>query len=370
MAPKPGVIPLRPIGAGEILDGAFTSIRRNPKATIGLAAILMLIYGVISGAAYDLAYQDVRALNLQTGQPISGEQVRHYLAALVPAYGLSLLLTFLISELLTGMLTVVIGRGVLGQRIGIGTAWRTALPRLPAIFGAACLYGLIILGIWVGYGIIGVIVAVAHAPVGLIVAYFVIVGIAAVCATIWLIISYSLAIPAVVLERQGPAKALGRSWRLVRGSWWRVFGIALLAALIVGIAALILEVPFNLIASVAGGGGGGFSFFGRAQDVTTLGIVIATVGSIAAGAVTRPIGAGVNVLLYVDLRMRKEGLDLALQTAARGDYPEGDEFAAAWRPPAEGTPMPRPPYAPPPDTGPGYPYPGPPGPGSPGGPWQ
>src|ERR1700733_2453673 len=47
-APKPGVIPLRPLGVGEILDGAFASIRRNPKAVLGLAAVVMTIAAVIS----------------------------------------------------------------------------------------------------------------------------------------------------------------------------------------------------------------------------------------------------------------------------------------------------------------------------------
>src|SRR5262249_20374407 len=51
------------------------------------------------------------------------------------------------------------------------------------------------------------------------------------------------------------------------------------------------------------------------------------------GAVARPISAGVAVLLYVDLRMRREGLDLVLQTAAgSGGAPTGDEFASLWRP--------------------------------------
>ena len=47
-APKPGVIPLRPLGVGEVLDGAFASIRRNPKAVLGLAAVVMTISAVIS----------------------------------------------------------------------------------------------------------------------------------------------------------------------------------------------------------------------------------------------------------------------------------------------------------------------------------
>jgi hypothetical protein len=36
------------------------------------------------------------------------------------------------------------------------------------------------------------------------------------------------------------------------------------------------------------------------------------------------------------MRMRKEGLDLALQAAAGGQQMTGDEFETVWRPPAAG----------------------------------
>jgi hypothetical protein len=69
------------------------------------------------------------------------------------------------------------------------------------------------------------------------------------------------------------------------------------------------------------------------------GILISAVGGVVAGAVARPISAGVAVLLYVDLRMRREGLDLVLQTAAGSDTaPTGDEFASLWRPGAQTAP--------------------------------
>jgi hypothetical protein len=93
--------------------------------------------------------------------------------------------------------------------------------------------------------------------------------------------------------------------------------------------------------------------------------------------VARPISAGVAVLLYVDLRMRREGLDLVLQTAAgSGSPPTGDEFASLWRPGAGAAPTVAAPR-PGPDAGPGqgsWPGPGPdagtgqgapPGPGAP-----
>ena len=61
-------------------------------------------------------------------------------------------------------------------------------------------------------------------------------------------------------------------------------------------------------------------------------LVIGAVGSIIAGAITQPISAGVTVLLYVDLRMRREGLDLALQTATSDGQAPEDDFATVWRP--------------------------------------
>src|ERR671918_262293 len=42
-AVKPGVIPLRPLGVGEILDGAVTTIRRNPGPMLGLSAIVAIV---------------------------------------------------------------------------------------------------------------------------------------------------------------------------------------------------------------------------------------------------------------------------------------------------------------------------------------
>jgi hypothetical protein len=140
---------------------------------------------------------------------------------------------------------------------------------------------------------------------------------------------FRMAGPAVVLEREGPAQALARSWRLVRGSFWRVLGITVLAGLIVLLTAGVLQIPFGLLAAMAGGGNSLLPSTGG----NVASILISAVGGVVAGAVARPISAGVAVLLYVDLRMRREGLDLVLQTAAGSDTaPTGDEFASLWRP--------------------------------------
>ncbi len=46
-----------------------------------------------------------------------------------------------------------------------------------------------------------------------------------------------------MLEKQGIVTAMRRSARLVRGSWWRVFGIQLLAAIIAYVVAAIIVIP-------------------------------------------------------------------------------------------------------------------------------
>ena len=335
--PEPGGIPLRPLAVGEILSGAFTSIRQNPAATLGLSAILLTCYGIAS-AAVSLALRGVlNNLHLSSGQTLTQPQARHVLfevfAIVLPSFLGLFVVAFLVELILTGLLTVVIGRGVLGRKVSMGEAWRIALPRLPAILGAVVLTALCIIGPWAVVAVLAVILALAHlAPAAI--AVGVIGGIASICLTIWFWVMLRLATPAVVLERQGPARALARSWRLVRRSFWRNFGILLLAAIVVAFAGFVLRLPFTIVEALAGGS----AVFGLPATQTLAAVIISAVGSIVAGAVTQPISAGVTVLLYLDMRMRKEGLDLALQGAANGQQLTGDEFETLWRPPAAGQP--------------------------------
>ncbi len=344
-APKPGVIPLRPLGVGEILDGAFASIRRNPKAILGLAAIVMTISAVIS-ATITRTLLNLGGLNLPSpGQQLTTAQATHLLgravAVLVPAFALTVLLTFIVQAILAGLLAPIMARGVSGQQISAGDAWRVTRPRLPSLLLATLLVLLAGLGPLLILGLLVAIAAVAGSP-PVVYGLLVLLGLVALVLTIWFSTMLSLVTPVVVLENQGPARALARSWRLVTRSFWRVFGITLLAGIIVAIAGGILQLPFSVLGAVAGGGIGG--------------TIVIVIGTIAAGTVTRPITAGVTVLLYVDMRMRKEGLDLALRTASGtgqagngqpgtgqpGSGPLGDDFATVWRPPsaspAPGTP--------------------------------
>jgi hypothetical protein len=336
-SPQPGGIPLRPLALGDILNGAFTSIRRNPKATLGFSAIVLSVSGVVS-TLLSIAIRNAVSnrngtLRLGTQQSSSAQlaSLGHLGLVVLGAGLLSVVLGLAVEIVLTGMLTAVIGHGVLGRIVSIGEAWRVTAPRLPAVLGTTVLGGLMIAALWVPYIVVIVLLAVAHAAV--LAAILGVLGfLAMLCVTFAAGVMFSLSPAAVVLERQGPWQGLKRSWQLVRSSFWRVLGILLLTLVIIFLASFVLNIPFLIIEGISGG-----SVFGTgAQTSSVVAIVVAAIGGIVVGAITRPILAGVSVLLYLDMRMRREGLDLILQNAAQNQQLTGDEFATLWRPRAAG----------------------------------
>jgi len=333
-APKPGVIPLRPIAVGEILDGAFTSIRRNPRATLGIAAVVLTISGVIT-TGLELLLLSQLGLSTGPGRTPTGAQVAGTLAVVVPSGLTAVVLAFVVQILLTGLLTAVVGRSVLGHRITAGEAWHIALPRLPALLGTTLLAGLAYLGPWAGLIVVLILLGAGGAPVAAVIVIGVFGGIASLVLDAWFWAMFSMSAAAVVLERRGPGQALARSWRLVRRSFWRVFGILLLAWIIVFVASSVLRVPFTVISAAFSTGSAPLA---QAIRPSVASLVVGAIGGIIAGAITQPIWAGVTVLLYVDLRMRREGLDLVLQTAASGGQAPGDDFATVWHPAGPGGP--------------------------------
>jgi hypothetical protein len=188
---------------------------------------------------------------------------------------------------------------------------------------------LVVLGVCIGVGV-ALIASHVAAVAGVL---LIVVGVITVIVFVLIFaVRFTVIAPAVVLEGQRPASSLGRSWRLVRKSSWRVFGITLLTSLIVVAAAAVLEIPFGIITAVIGHGSGGIINLsgGSTGNPSVVVLIIGAIGSIVAAAVTRPVLAGARVLLYTDLRMRREGLDIALQTAASQQDEPGRELGSVW----------------------------------------
>ncbi|HEU5476059.1 MAG TPA: hypothetical protein VFV67_35990 [Actinophytocola sp.] len=291
---KPGVIPLRPLGVGEILDGAITTMRRHPKLTLGIAAVVVLVSELITLALTLPWLDDVnRAVDQSTPPDVAAD----VLVKSLGVTGIAVLVTLIAQVFLSGFLTVVVGKAVLGRPTSFREEWARVRPRLPALLVMTLIY----IGVAVGAVLIAALIAAAVPPLAPVVAIgLIVVG-------IWLLILFSLSTPALMLENATIGRAFGRSRRLVRGSWWRIFGITLLTWLISVIVALIITLPFQLI-------GGAYN---EATATSTTAIILGTIGGIIAGTITDPFAAGVTVLLYTDQRMRREGMDIELARAAQ-----------------------------------------------------
>ncbi|OAT67915.1 hypothetical protein AWB85_11920 [Mycobacteroides immunogenum] len=310
---KPGVIPLRPLDLSSLYNGAIAAIRANPKTTIGLTAIMvivsqLLIFGiqaapataVLTGAAnFDRNTDDSFGAAFGLGY-IGGQMI-------------GAVVTSLVTIILSGMLTVTIGRSVFGERTTIKEAWQRAKPRIWALLGVA-LVELVLFAVVLGFGVaivaglaltVGPLGAI---PVGLLLAlgYF--------AFYLYLIPVFSLVPSVLILEHQSVFGAVGRSVSLVRKGFWRLLGILLLTSVIVGLVTTIIGMPFVLVGEVAAFAGGDTHNLGPKMLII---FAMAAIGAVIAQVISLPFKAAVNVLLYTDQRMRTEALDLVLQTEAR-----------------------------------------------------
>ncbi len=299
----PGVIPLRPLTLTDILNGAFSYIRTNPKATLGLTTIVVVIAQLI-------------ALVLQIGplaaigqlSVLRGEEASRAAEISSSASSIASTLTTLVSSIvLSGMLTVIVGRAVFGAGITIGEAWQRVRGRLLPLIGFTVLW---LLAIAVPIcAVVLVIVAVASlsGAAAFVLAIPLVLGVIALLVYLWTVLSF--APPLIVLERLGIFPAIKRSVWLVKNDFWRVLGIRVLATLVAGVVAAAVSVPFSFTGQI-------ILLNSESTATILIALVLVAVGGAVGQVITAPFSAGAVVLLYTDRRIRAEAFDLVLQTGA------------------------------------------------------
>jgi hypothetical protein len=290
------VIALRPLNIGDILDGAITAIRRHPLLILGIGAVLAVITAGLDFLVQKLLFSDLQELAAATnlGPGATDEEISNALFGLLGTALLATLPTALLTTLLAavanGLLAAVMGRAVLGREVTFSIAWAEVWPRM-----------LPLLGVGLAYSVLTTIGAMLCLIPGVVVYVF-----------------WALASPALVLERGTFKQAFSRSVKLVSGSFWRVLGILLLAWLIGYLFSMIINLPFNV-------GTGMFrQLFNPAQVAlpTTGDLLLQSAGQIIAGTIAMPFVALVTVIVYLDQRMRREGMDIELARAAGVQPPQ------------------------------------------------
>ncbi|GAA2396141.1 hypothetical protein GCM10010420_22230 [Streptomyces glaucosporus] len=328
-AAKPGVIPLRPLGIGEILDGAVSTARAHWRTVLGVSLGVAVVVQLVSTVATGLWLRGNSGFEaIQTKVEPTTEELRDALSGTMSALGVEMLATLVGTVIATAMLTMVVSRAVLGRPVSLGEAWRDSRPQLLRLLGLTLLVGLIVTAAIVVCVLPGLLLSLAGsvlAGIGL----FFLGGLGGVVIAVWLWVRYCLSAPALMLERQGVTAAMRRSAKLVRGSWWRVFGIQILTFVLVMMVGMIVQLPASLLAPVLGGGGLDSFVSGEPLEMSWTYLAVIGIGAVLASTITLPLSAGVTALLYMDQRIRREALDLELARAAGVSGHEGHPGGAA-----------------------------------------
>ncbi len=226
-----------PMDLGAIFDGAFTVYRSHFWTIVGSIAVMVVPVALVRGIAGEGT----------TGNPL-----------LVVSLGLEVF----VSLLTPAVAAIVVGDMALGRSITIGSVWRRM---------GRMILPLIATMVMVMAAVIG------SAALG---------GFPAVLVYVW----FAFAAQVVVLEDTRYGRAMGRSRQLVKHSWWRVFGILLLAQVLVGAATLTLTL------AVTGLGGSS--------------VLVSVLTTSAVSLLVAPVAALISALLYFDLRLRHDGTDI------------------------------------------------------------
>jgi hypothetical protein len=310
-AHKPGAVPLRPLGLGDIYDAAFRIIRFNPKATVGsavlVAAIAMAVPVVITAlltATVNIGYDESRSYldDEASLAGIFGSLGSLIIGAVLASFG---------TILVTGMISHVAAAAAIGRRLTLGEAWAATRGKRWRLVGLALLLGVLgtlLLAVYVVLWV-GVIAAASDNVVAIVVWGLVTVPLF-LCAMVWFWIRvYYLPVPALMLERVGVFDAVGRGFRLTRRQFWRTFGIALLTVVVVGVASNVLSFPIAIVGQVA-------TVAVSPQYALLVLVITQALSQVVTAAFVTPFTSAVTSLQYLDQRMRKEAYDVELMQQA------------------------------------------------------
>lgn len=263
---------LRPLGTGDLLDETIRLYRRNFALFVAISAWVFVPLGIVQ-LLQQLVLRGTRDLTMV------------FLVSLLPAP------FFMVGMVVMGLaITYAVSELYLGREPSVGRSYSRGFRRFWGVIGLSILVGLAL-------GLMSITV----------------VGIP---FAIYFGVGWSLSIPVLLLEGVGIRKAMGRSRSLVKGHWWRVVGILSLISIIMTVIQFAIGFIF------------GFAGFLLPKEPFISAVVSVLTNVISELAASPIMTAGV-VLLYYDLRVRKEGFDLELLAQAlEGKGSEGSGLQA------------------------------------------
>ena len=263
----------RQLSIGDLLDAAFRLYRRRFAFFVAIAALLLVPTGLL----------------LLLFQQSSGIQT---LALFIQ--------NIFMTPLISATLIHCVARTHDSATSSIRAAYRVGLGRYLPLLLAMFVEGLLIgIPMAIVVGCLGAIVLPSSIGGSLAALIFVVVLV--VLLVLPIVTRLALANQAIVLEQCGPVEGLKRSWYLTSGWFWRTFWVSTCAGIL---TYLIGSLPALAIEFVLG--------LTDPTSAASLAPSITTVVSQAGLIVALPLQAAISTLLYVDLRIRREGYDLEM----------------------------------------------------------
>ena len=298
------LLDLRPLTLGELLDRSFSLYRHHFWLFVGIMALPSLL-----GLSFGLL---VALFSPQPVSPESVEQVNpaEILGAVLwfGAVAIGMLAVYFVTYAVAlGATTVAVSQLYTGRSTSIREAYVPLKGRVGRLAWLLLLVSVRLIGI-----VLFIVILIGFAGGLAAVGFPVIAGIAIFVAAIasaflwvWLLLRYAVCVPAVVLEDATATAALRRSVQLTRGSLLRVFALMAFAMIITYAVLAVFQGPFLVVGAMAGPESSTFFW------MNLLGTITGSVG----GAFTAPLMIVAFAVLYYDLRVRHEGLDLQLMLA-------------------------------------------------------
>lgn len=251
--------------------------RANFTSFLGITAV---VYGPLS--AVQIVFAFYAANWAEKGAWDNIEDPLAILAMLSPLLlvgGVFGLLSLLLVPLGQGALTAAVSHRYLGRTLTVSEAYEALKDCWGSLIGATILVGLL-------------------TAVGMMLC---------IIPGVYIAVTLMLVAPVIVLEGATVNGSFARSRWLVQGEWGRCFGTIVLLSLIVGIVASAVSWPISMIAALL------------LQDHPALGQALSQGVGAVAGLIVQPVQIIGLVLLYYDLRIRKEGFDLQLLAESLGE---------------------------------------------------
>ena len=261
--------PSQPQSIGGVLDTTFQLYKASVVKLIPLSLLLVL------ASCLQYIYMLARSAN-------PADPTAMLTMATSWGYWLSVLAGFIASTWITG--ATYLKAAAIGSdgNLGIGAALQASLPRAPALFLMMLLFMLA-----VGIGTLLLIIP------GII-----------------LMVSLLLCYPTALFDNKGPVSALTESHRLVWGNWWRTFVMLSVGVIILIVIYLIVAMVVGMIAPFLLVGGAG------PDDVALYAIVSMALIFVLLSLLLTPFYISLGLAIYWDLKLRKDGGDLAARVGA------------------------------------------------------